>query len=188
MLWLSYHCTMAYFYFHDFNRNNHFLSYIKIAIVRILNLRRMTCRMLQIFFLFLFFACLWEMKRNNDMWGVRDSLQIGLDQQQIEPVSKHWPQRKRTDSLTTHGKEKTTTTKKKTKTNKQTKENPVFVFSFFTNAPSLPKNKVLIWWVVGWSLEEVDRVRGKGLVIFTVILWWKNRRKTASQLMIHLCG
>lgn len=34
--------------------------------------------------------------------------------------------------------------KNKTKTNKQTKENPVFVFSFFTNAPSLPKNKVLI--------------------------------------------
>ena len=44
----------TYFYWtHNFNRNCHLISYIKIAIVRILNLRRMTCRMLQIFFILL---------------------------------------------------------------------------------------------------------------------------------------
>lgn len=145
MLWLSYHCTMAYFYWtHNFNRNCCFISYIEIAIVRILTLRRMTCRMLQFFLIF--YMSLGDVEKQ---WQVRlpESHQHShstlplADLLYMELVFRHgimgrpWLQRKRTDRLT-----------------RQNFFCSFCFLCFFTNpTPHKNKQNILFPWVVGWS-------------------------------------
>lgn len=103
---------MAYFYWtHNFNRNCCFISYIEIAIVRILTLRRMTCRMLQ-FFLFFYMSLgdvekQWQARFPESHQHPHSTLPLA-DLLCRELVFKHgiidrlWLQRKRTARLTTH--------------------------------------------------------------------------------------
>lgn len=52
MLWLIYHCTIAYFYWtHNFNKNSLYILHTN-CYCTYFNLCRMTCRMLQVFFFF----------------------------------------------------------------------------------------------------------------------------------------
>lgn len=115
MIKLSLHHGLFY-WTHNFNRNCNFISYIEIAIVRILNLRRMTCRMLQIFFQFF---CM-------SLGDVQKQWQVRLPESHRHPhptphrtqcrpavyelvwrhgiMGRSRLQRKRTDRLTTHRK------------------------------------------------------------------------------------
>lgn len=106
MLWLSYHCTMAYFYWtHNFNRNCHILH--KIAIVRILIYVGWRAECYKFFFLF-FCMSLGNVEKQ---WQVtiqecpRPPTAPNVDPKLVfrhGVMDRPWLQRKRTDTLTTY--------------------------------------------------------------------------------------